>query len=130
MDVRADLRYTKEHAWVRAGEGTAVAGITDHAQKELGDVVFVELPAAGAAVVRGRPYGVVESVKAVSDLVAPLTGVVAAVNADLARTPELVNREPYGRGWTIEIAPADPAELAGLMDAERYGSFLAEIGQR
>lgn len=126
MDVPADLRYTREHVWVRTAAAALVAGITAHAQSELGDIVFVELPAAGSAVTAGKPFGVVESVKAVSDLFAPATGAVTRVNEDLAAVPELVNQDPYGKGWMIEIEPAgDPA--SGLMSAAEYRSHLADI---
>ena len=127
MEFPTDIRYAKEHGWVRAAGAEVVCGISDHAQKELGDVVFVDLPKPGTAVSRGRPYGVVESVKAVSDLIAPLSGTVLRVNEQLAGEPELLNRDPYGNGWTIAVAPGDPAAPAGLMSAEDYRAHIAGI---
>ncbi len=110
------LAYTSEHEWYRAEDGTI--GVTDHAQRSLGDVVYVELPAVGAEVEAGRPFGTIESVKSVSDLFAPVRGTVVAANTALADQPELVNREPYGGGWLIRVEPAgDPA---GLLDAAAY----------
>lgn len=123
-----DLKYTKEHAWVRVEGADAVVGITDHAQKQLGDIVFVETPAPGTALTQSKPFGVVESVKSVSDLHAPLSGAVTRVNEALAATPELVNKDPYGAGWLIAVAPANPGEAAGLMTAGEYEAYLAEIG--
>jgi glycine cleavage system H protein len=127
--VPDDLRYTREHEWARAEGERVRVGITAYAQDQLGDVVFVELPAAGKAVARMQAFGVVESVKAVSDLFAPLDGTVIEVNAALATTPELVNQDPYGKGWMILIAPSDPAQLASLMTAQQYGSFIAGGGR-
>ncbi len=110
------LAYTPEHEWYRAEDGTV--GVTDHAQRSLGDVVYVELPAVGAEVEAGRPFGTIESVKSVSDLFAPVRGTVVAANTALADQPELVNREPYGGGWLIRVEPAgDPS---GLLDAAAY----------
>ncbi|HWR98174.1 MAG TPA: glycine cleavage system protein GcvH [Candidatus Methanoperedens sp.] len=127
MQFPAGLKYTKEHVWVRHEGAEAIVGITDHAQKELGDIVFVETPQPGAALTRGRPFGVVESVKSVSDLYAPIGGTVARVNAALASTPEVVNKDPYGAGWMIALAPADPAEIAGLLDAAAYEALVREV---
>lgn len=127
MEFPAELRYTKEHEWVRAAGAEALVGITEHAQKELGDVVFVELPRAGATVTAGKTFGVVESVKAVSDLYAPVSGTVARVNEALASQPELVNRDCYGAAWMIAVALADPAQLDGLMTAAEYAAFVAGI---
>ena len=127
MQFPADLRYSKEHVWVRLEGSEAVVGITDHAQKELGDIVFVETPKAGATVTLGKPFGVVESVKSVSDIFAPLDGTVARVNEALASTPEIVNKEPYGAGWMIAIAPADAAQIAGLMDAAAYEAHVRKV---
>lgn len=126
-----ELRYTREHEWVRTEEAgpvpTVTVGITAHAQEALGDVVFVELPQAGARISAGRPFGVVESVKSVSDLFAPLSGEVVAVNADLAAAPERVNQDPYGAGWMVRVTPDDPAAVAGLLDAAAYQA-LVEAG--
>ena len=125
----ADLKYSKEHAWVRVEGAEAIVGITDHAQKELGDIVFVETPKAGTALSQFKPFGVVESVKSVSDLHAPVSGAVTRVNEALAATPEIVNKDPYGAGWMIAVAPADPGQLADLMSAADYQLYVAEIGK-
>jgi glycine cleavage system H protein len=124
-----DLKYSKGHAWVRVAGADAVVGITDHAQKELGDIVFVETPKPGAALSQFKPFGVVESVKSVSDLHAPASGAVTRVNDALAVTPEIVNKDPYGAGWLIAIALTDPGELAGLMTAGEYEAYVQEIGK-
>jgi glycine cleavage system H protein len=120
MNVPEDLRYSEEHEWVRV-EGTRVRiGITDYAQDALGDIVFVDLPAVGSGVEVGGQLGEVESTKSVSDLYAPIAGQVVAVNTALTDAPELVNSDPYGAGWVCEIAPTDPASVAGLLDASAY----------
>ena len=127
MRFPAELKYTKEHAWVRPEGAEALVGITDHAQKELGDIVFVETPRAGAVLSRSKPFGVVESVKSVSDLVAPVDGAVTRVNEALAATPELVNKDPYGAGWMIAVALKGPGALDGLMTAAQYEAYVGEI---
>ncbi len=119
-----DLRYTKDHEWIRVEGGTGRIGVTDHAQQQLGDVVFVELPKVGSAVTAGARFGTVESVKAVSELFSPVTGKVTAVNDDLAKKPETVNTDPYGAAWMIEVQVANPAEVAALMTAEQYDAFV------
>ncbi len=124
----ADLRYTREHEWTRVEGNRARVGITHYAQAELGDVVFVELPKRGIKVAQMKPFGVVESVKAVSDLFAPLSGEVVEVNAELGQKPEWVNQEPYGKGWMIVIALANPKELEALMTAAQYEEFLEKGG--
>jgi glycine cleavage system H protein len=128
VTVPADLRYTKEHEWARREGDQARVGITAYAQEQLGDVVFVELPKVGARVSAMKTFGVVESVKAVSDLYAPLTGEVTAVNESLAKRPEAVNGDPYGEGWMIVIALANPAEYDGLLDATAYEKIIAAGG--
>jgi glycine cleavage system H protein len=123
--VPADLRYTKEHEWVRVGaDGTAVIGITDHAQAALGDVTFVDLPKPGAKFAAGQTFGTVESVKAASDLYAPVAFEVIESNAGLDGSPDLVNREPYAGAWMIRVRLADPASVAGLLDAAAYAASL------
>jgi glycine cleavage system H protein len=124
VNVPEELRYTKEHEWARVEGDRARVGITAFAQGELGDVVFVELPKVGAAVTSMKTFGVVESVKAVSDLFAPLTGEVVEVNAELAKRPEVINSDPYGQGWMLVIKLAKPAEVDGLMTAEAYRRFV------
>jgi glycine cleavage system H protein len=127
-DYPADLKYTREHEWARVEGNRARVGVTHSAQAELGDVVFVELPKTGTRVTQMQPFGVVESVKAVSDLFAPLTGEVVEVNAELAQKPELVNQEPYGRGWMIVIALEKPTEVDALLTATQYEEFLQQGG--
>ncbi|HYN69836.1 MAG TPA: glycine cleavage system protein GcvH [Candidatus Eisenbacteria bacterium] len=123
--VPADLRYTKDHEWVRVDGDRATVGITDFAAKALGDVVFVELPDVGRTLDQFATFGVVESVKAVSDLYAPLSGEVSELNGELAGKPELVNADPFGEGWMIRIQIADPGQLDGLLDAEAYERLTA-----
>jgi glycine cleavage system H protein len=124
----ADLRYTREHEWARLEGQRARVGITHYAQDQLGDVVFVELPKVGAKVTQMQSFGVVESVKAVSDLFAPLSGVVTEVNEELTREPERVNRDPYGTGWLVLIELANAAEAEKLMTAPQYEEFLKTAG--
>ncbi len=119
-----ELRYVESHEWVRVENGVARIGITDYAQDQLGDVVFVELPTAGKTLARGAAFGSVESVKAVSELYMPLSGRVVEANPALESSPELVNRSPYGEGWMIRVEPSDPAELAGLLSAADYRERL------
>ena len=125
-NVPADLRYTREHEWAKQDGERVRVGITHFAQEQLGDVVFVELPKAGARVRAHQTFGVVESVKAVSDLFAPISGEVAEVNAELAQKPETVNQDPYGRGWMLAVTPADPKEWDQLLTAAQYEQFIAE----
>jgi glycine cleavage system H protein len=120
------LRYTREHEWIDSRGEVATVGITHYAQAELGDIVYVELPAAGAAVVAGEPFGTVESVKAVSELFAPASGVVSEVNAALQTSPETVNRDPYGDGWMIRIRLAEGGPAPGLMTATEYRRYVED----
>ena len=119
-----DLRYTKDHEWVRLTGSVGRVGITDHAQHQLGDVVFIELPKVGLALAAGARFGTVESVKAVSELFSPVTGKVTAVNEDLQKKPETINTDPYGVAWMIEVQVKDPAEVSALMNAEQYEAFV------
>ena len=121
-----DLRYTKDHEWVRVEGDTATIGVTDFAANQLGDVVFVDLPAVGKAVEQFATFGVVESVKAVSDLYAPLSGEVVAVNGDLGSKPELVNSDPFGAGWMIRVKVGDTTQVDELLDAAGYEKLTAE----
>ena len=123
--VPADLRYTSDHEWVRIDGDLATVGITAYAAEQLGDIVFVELPGAGAALQQFATFGVVESVKAVSDLFAPLGGEVTATNPGLAASPESVNGDPYGDGWMIQLRIADPTQLGELLDAAAYDDLVA-----
>ncbi|MBI2874568.1 MAG: glycine cleavage system protein GcvH [Firmicutes bacterium] len=121
MTETGTLRFSKEHEWIRVeGEGRAVIGITDYAQKELGDIVFVELPSPGDSFEKGDGMAVVESVKAVSDVYAPFSGRVLEVNAALEDSPELVNRDPYGEGWLVVMELGEPGELENLLTGEEY----------
>ena len=124
--VPTDLQYTKDHEWIRVDGDEATVGITEYAAGQLGDIVFVELPETGRTLSRHATFGVVESVKAVSDLFAPVSGEVLATNDDLTATPELVNGEPYGGGWMIRIRLAEPGETDGLLDAAAYDALIAE----
>jgi len=129
MDAPDDLQYSRTHEWVRMEDGIATVGITDHAQTELGDVVYVELPKPGAALEVGAAFGAVESVKAVSDLYSPVTGEITEVNAALNDHTELVNTEPYGGGWLIRVrVPADVAP-ENLLTAAEYTAFVEDIGR-
>ena len=123
MSYPANLKYTKEHEWINPETGEI--GITDHAQESLGDIVFVELPKPGAEVVAGKSFGTVESVKAVSDLFAPVSGTVTAINQALNTAPEQVNKDPHG-AWMIKVKPKDPNEAAKLLSAADYEKFVAE----
>src|SRR5512144_661274 len=124
--VPADLRYTKDHEWVKVDGDVATIGVTDFAAHQLGDVVFVDLPATGKAVEQFATFGVVESVKAVSDLYAPVSGEVVEVNPDLAGKPELVNSDPFGGGWMIRVRVTEPAQVDGLLDAAAYDRLTSE----
>ena len=125
-NVPADLRYTRDHEWAKPDGKRYRVGITAYAQEQLGDVVFVELPKVGAKVTAHQAFGVVESVKAVSDLFAPVSGQVAEVNAELGQKPETVNADPYGKGWMIVIAPSKTDEWNELLSAAQYEQFLNE----
>jgi glycine cleavage system H protein len=126
MTYPKEFRYTKEHEWISAKGDTATIGITDYAQHELGDVVFVELPTAGTKVTAGKTFGTVESVKAVSEIYAPVSGEVIAANAELPNKPETINSDPHGAGWLIKVKLANPAEVNSLMDASAYEAYIAE----
>jgi glycine cleavage system H protein len=120
LNLPEDVRYAEDHEWLRPSEDAARIGISDYAQDQLGDIVYVELPAVGRRLTKGEEFGTVESVKAVSSLYMPVGGEVTAVNEQLAEAPELVNTDPYGQGWMIEIKVTDVAEVAALMDRAAY----------
>jgi glycine cleavage system H protein len=129
MEYPEDLRYTREHEWIREEEGNRLrVGITDFAQDALGDVVYVDVPDVGAEITAGEPFGEVESTKSVSDVFAPVTGTVVETNTVLVDTPNLVNEDPYGDGWMILVEPSDPSEIEGLMDARAYRDFTVSEG--
>jgi glycine cleavage system H protein len=130
LETPDDLRYARTHEWARRDGELVRVGVTDYAQEQLGDIVFLELPEAGQAVTAGEPFGVVESVKAVDDLHAPVAGEVAEVNGEVLDQPEIVNEDPYGRGWVVAIRPSDAAELNTLMDGAAYRKHCEEEGAR
>ena len=121
-----DLLYTKEHEWIRVEGDAGVIGITFHAQQELGDIVYVDLPQIGATVAAGKTLGSVESVKAVSDIYAPVSGEVVAVNGELTSQPEKINQDPHGGAWLVKVRLSNPGELAGLLDAAAYQAYVGE----
>ncbi len=127
MEFPVGLKYTDDHEWARIDGNEVVVGVTDYAQDQLGDVVYVELPAMGASVTEGEPFGSIEAVKAVADLNSPLTGEVVAVNEALADDPALVNRACYGDGWMIRVRPSQPGELEKLMDAVAYQKMVEAL---
>jgi glycine cleavage system H protein len=127
MDYPTDAKYTKEHEWIKINGNTATVGITDHAQNALGDIVFVELPKVGANISAGKSFGTVESVKAVSDLYAPVSGTVTEVNGDLASAPEKINQDANNT-WMIKFTLSNPGEASGLLSAADYEKFIAEEG--
>lgn len=127
LSIPSDRRYTREHEWIKPESGNVyVVGITSFAQDQLGDIVYVELPQVGARVEAGKPFGVVESVKTASDLYAPLTGEVAAVNAALVDEPQTVNDDPYTAGWMLRVRSDDPSQLDQLLTAEQYAEQIGE----
>jgi len=126
-NIPQELKYTAEHEWVSSvGDASVRIGITDHAQDALGDIVFVNLPAVGSSVVAGQACGEVESTKSVSDLYAPVSGVVVAVNEAVVTSPESINADPYGAGWLFDVSAANPADMDGLLDAAAYAGLLGE----
>ena len=129
MAYPANYRYTKEHEWVDAKDGVATIGITDYAQSELGDVVFVELPEVGKKLEAGKSLGTVESVKAVSEIYAPASGEVLEANGELQNKPETINSDPHGAAWLVKIKLANPAELNGMMDGPAYEAYIAAKGK-
>ena len=126
MNFPADLKYTKSDEWVRVEGSAAATGLTDYAQDQLSDIVYVEMPAVGAAFKQGEPWGSVESVKAASDVNMPLSGAVTEVNESLGSAPELVNSDPYGKGWMLKFTVTKASELSGLMDAAVYQKYCEE----
>jgi len=129
MEFPDNVKYTKEHEWVRLeDDGSVTIGITDYAQQQLGDIVYVELPEAGEdPVLRDAPFAVVESVKAVSDVYAPITGVITEVNDELPNSPEVINEDPYGDGWMVRMKPGVPGEMDELLSAEEYEELINEL---
>jgi len=126
MNFPKELKYTKDHEWARVEDAFAVVGITDYAQNKLGSIVFVELPSTGKSFQKGKTLVTVDSVKAVAEVYAPVSGQVEAVNELLAEQPEMINRDPYGQGWMVRLKMIDSPELDGLLSAEAYEAFVAE----
>lgn len=126
MNFPEHLKYTKDHEWILVEGDSGTVGITEFAQGELGDVVFVELPAVGKALKQHDSFGTIEAVKAVSDLYAPVSGSVTEVNGELGKTPEVVNKDPYGKGWMVKLKIGNPAEVAGLLDAAAYKALVGK----
>ena len=126
MEFPKDLRYTKEHEWVRMEGNVATIGITDHAQDSLGDIVYLELPSDGAVVTKDETFGVVESVKAVSDLYSPISGTVIEINDALVDSPEVINGDPYGDAWMLKVEMNSPAEIKELLTADEYKKYVEE----
>lgn len=124
MNFPSELKYTEDHEWIHFDGDIATIGITDHAQNELGDIVYVDINTVGDALGKGEVFGSVEAVKTVSDLLIPVAGTVLEVNEELDGEPELVNTDPYGRGWMVKISLSDPDEQSGLMSAEEYEKFI------
>jgi len=129
MAYPKEYRYTKEHEWIDLKGNVATVGITDYAQHELGDVVFVELPKVGYKTITGKSFGTVESVKAVSEIYSPVAGEVMEANTALQNTPEKINTDPHGGAWLVKIRIANPAEITGLMDAAAYEAYIADKGK-
>ena len=125
MSIPDDLRYSKDHEWARLENDTATVGITDFAQGELGDIIFVEFPNVGDSFNKGETFGTVEAVKTVADLFMPISGEITAINSNLEDAPEEVNNDPYGAGWMVKIKPANPDEWDGLLDAKGYEDLIA-----
>jgi len=126
MEIPTGLKYSKEHEWVATEGSVATIGITDHAQDQLGEIVYVELPAVGEKISKDDPFGVVESVKAVSDIYAPISGTVVEVNEDLPESPEIVNEDPYGDGWLVKVKISDTTDFDDLLDHEEYEELVAK----
>jgi glycine cleavage system H protein len=126
MNILEGLKYTREHEWVKIEGDVAIVGVTEYAQGELGDIVFVELPAVGKAVKQMESFGTIEAVKAVSEMFSPLSGVIKDTNKSLEKDSTVINRDPYGAGWIIKIAKFDPAEVNALLDAASYRKLLEE----
>jgi glycine cleavage system H protein len=126
MNFPENLKYTKDHEWILVDGNTGVVGITEHAQGELGDVVFVEMPSIGKNLKQAEPFGTIEAVKAVSDLYSPVSGSIVEVNKALAATPELVNKDPYGNGWMVKLTLSNPAELSTLLNASAYKALVGK----
>ncbi len=130
VEILDELKYTKEHEWAKLEDDLVVIGITDYAQDALGEIVYIELPSEGDEVIKGNPFGAVESTKSVSDLYAPVNGEVVEVNEALLDSPEAINEDPYGDGWMIKVKPYDVGELQDLMDNDEYTEFIEKESEK
>lgn len=126
MNIPSDLRYTNDHEWIRVAGDSGSVGITDYAQGELGDIVFLDLPAVGTSVTAGKPFGAIEAVKAASDLFAPVSGTIIEINSDLEQKPDMINQDAFGGGWIAKIKLSNPGELNDLLDAAAYGKLVEQ----
>ncbi len=126
MNFPENVKYTADHEWIRVEGNFGWIGITDYAQGELGDIVYVEIPAVGAKIEKGKSFGTIEAVKAVSDLFAPIAGEVVEINAEMKDHPEVVNKDPYGEGWMVKIVITDPAQLDALLDVQAYKTLIGK----
>ena len=126
MNLPENLKYTKEHEWIRSEGKFGWIGITDYAQGELGDIVYIDIPAAGTAIVQGKSFGTIEAVKAVSDLYAPVSGEIVEINPELQEHPELVNKDPYGKGWMVKVAMSDSGQLNALLEVQAYQALIGK----
>jgi len=124
MDLPQDLKYTKEHEWVKIDDNILMLGITDHAQSELGDIIFIEFPDLNQVISKDEPFGTIEAVKTVADLFAPVSGKIIEINQDLEDNPELVNSDPYGEGWIVKITDFDKSQLDALLDSNNYKEII------
>ncbi len=124
MDLPQDLKYTKEHEWVKIDDNILMLGITDHAQSELGDIIFIEFPDLNQVISKDEPFGTIEAVKTVADLFAPVSGKIIEINQDLEDNPELVNSDPYGEGWIVKITDFDKSQLNALLDSNNYKEII------
>ncbi len=126
MNIPDNVKYTKDHEWIRTDGKFGWIGITDYAQGELGDIVYIDIPSVGTGIVQGKSFGTIEAVKAVSDLFAPVTGEIVEINSELQSHPEIINKDPYGNGWMVKVVVSDSAQLEALLDSQAYKSLIGK----
>ncbi len=126
MNIPDNVKYTKDHEWIRTDGKFGWIGITDYAQGELGDIVYIDIPSVGTGIVQGKTFGTIEAVKAVSDLFAPVTGEIVEINSELQSHPEIINKDPYGNGWMVKVVVSDSAQLEALLDSQAYKSLIGK----